>query len=106
MKLSLTETSGKRPYPYSFAIILLAVPFYIVLAGVSLLLWQSQFGRSAWLLAKVTIHLIPPFIWLGGGTIVALWLVVLRRLWQPQKCNSPNKSAAAAGIPIKGANRP
>jgi hypothetical protein len=84
MKLSLTETVGKRPYPSSFWTILLTVPFFIVFAGVNLLLWQSQVGRVAWLLAKVTLHLIPPFIWLGGGTIVALWLLVLRRLWQPQ----------------------
>jgi uncharacterized protein YhhL (DUF1145 family) len=84
MKLSLTKTIDKRPYPSSFAIILLAVPFFIALAGVNLLLWQSQLGRAAWLLAKVTIHFLPPFIWLGGGTIVTLWLVVLRRLWQPQ----------------------
>lgn len=82
MKLSLTETVGKRPYPLSFWIILLTVSFFIVFAGVNLLLWQTQFGRVAWLLAKVTLHLIPPFIWLVGGTVVALWLVVLRRLWQ------------------------
>jgi hypothetical protein len=82
MKLSLTETVGERPYPLSFWLILLAVLCFIVFAGVNLLLWQSHLGRVAWLLAKVTLHLIPPFVWLGGGTIVVLWLVVLRYLWR------------------------
>lgn len=84
MKLSLIGMVGKRPFLTSFWIIFLAVPFFIVVTGINLLLWQSQIGRVAWLLAKVAMHSIPSFIWLAGGTIVALWLVVLRRLWQPQ----------------------
>jgi hypothetical protein len=84
MKLSLTEAVGKRPSPTSFWIIFLAVPGFIVFTGANLLLWHSQIGQVAWLLAKVTIHILPPFFWLAGGTIAALWLVVLRRLWQPQ----------------------
>ena len=82
MKLSLSKRVGKRPYPTSFWIILLAVPVLILFAGTNLLLWQSQLGRVTWILARVTIHLIPPFIWLAGGTIVAFWLTVLRRLWR------------------------
>lgn len=81
MKLSLRETVGKRPFPTSFWIIFLAVPGFIVSTGVNLLLWQSQIGQMGLLLVKVVIHLMPPFIWLGGGAIVVLWLVVLRRLW-------------------------
>ncbi|MFZ1397221.1 MAG: hypothetical protein WAS33_10010 [Candidatus Promineifilaceae bacterium] len=82
MKLSLSETVGKRPFSLSFWLILLAAPSFIVITGVTMLLWQSQLGQVAWLLVKVTFHLIPPFIWLGGGTIVVFWLLVLRRLWQ------------------------
>jgi hypothetical protein len=80
MKLNLTETIGKRPYISFFWVILLTAPLFIVFIGVNLLLWQSQIGQAALLLAKVAMHLIPPFIWLGGGTIVAFWLMVLRRL--------------------------
>lgn len=84
MKLSLTGTVGKRPSPTPLWIILLAVPLFTVFVGLNLLLWQSQVGQMVRLLLKVVIHLIPLFIWLGGGTLVALWLVVLRWLWQPQ----------------------
>lgn len=82
MKLSLTETVRKRPYMSSFWTILLAVPLFTIFIGVNLLVWQSQIGQVAWLLANVAVRLVPPFIWLGGGTIVALWLVVLRYLWR------------------------
>jgi hypothetical protein len=84
MKLSLTETAGKRPYPSDFWTILLAVIASIIFVGINFLLWQSQIGRVMLLIVKVAIHHIPPFILLGGGTIVALWLVVLWRLWSPQ----------------------
>ncbi|MAT99714.1 MAG: hypothetical protein CL608_21450 [Anaerolineaceae bacterium] len=80
MKIGLTGTVEKRPYPSSSWIVL-ALPALIIFVGVNLLLWQSQLGRVILLLAKVAIHLIPPFIWLGGGAIVALWLLVLRRVW-------------------------
>ena len=82
MKLSLTGMVGKRPYPPSFWVILLAAPASIIFVGANLWLWQSQIVWPIWLLAKVAIHLIPPFIWLGGSLIVALWLMVLKRLWQ------------------------
>ena len=66
----------------SFWTILLAALLFIICIGVNLLVWQSQIGQVALRLANVVVHLVPPFIWLGGGIIVVLWLVVLRYLWR------------------------
>ncbi len=42
---------------------------------------MNQLSSVTILLVKLAFKLIPPGLWLGTALIVALWLVVMIRMW-------------------------
>lgn len=70
---------GKRPlWP---ALVVAGLMGALVVNG-GLVVAGSQIGLALQVLVGVGIHLIPPVVWPGMVFIVALWVVVMRRVWR------------------------
>ena len=54
----------------------------IIMTAVFWQIAQSDTGRVVLVLVGICYKLVPPFLWLGGLTMVAVWLIVLTHLWR------------------------
>lgn len=85
MRISVQRAAKKRLRGYPWELIAVGFVGFVLWLGTAVALTHSQLGQIVRLLIKVVIHFIPPLIWLGGGGLVLLWLIVLNYLWREER---------------------
>lgn len=82
MKLIVSHEKKQRPYAWGLtAVTLVSIAGLLVITANKVML-ESEIGQAMIVLARVGIGVIPPVIWIGAVLIVAIWLVLLVRVWQ------------------------
>ncbi len=82
MKLIVSHEKEQRPYAWGLtAVTLVSIAGLLVITANKVML-ESEIGQAMIVLARVGIGVIPPVIWIGAVLIVAIWLVLLVRVWQ------------------------
>ncbi len=82
MKILASGSTVKRPFKPTPATLLMTGFVGLMMTAVSWQIIQSQYGQLVLILLKACFQFIPPYLWLGGLLLAALWLVVMIRVWQ------------------------
>lgn len=82
MKLILFHEEKNRPYVWRLTAVILVGLIGLSITSVNFLFWQSQIMQMVAILARLAFSHIPPILWIGSLSIIALWLAVMVRVWR------------------------
>lgn len=82
MKLSVSREEKKRPYLFGLMAVILVGIVGLWSALFSHLIMGSQANWGMLLLLRMSVHFISPFVWIGAGLIVIIWLAVMIQTWR------------------------
>lgn len=82
MKLIVSHNEKKRPYLLGLTAVILASSAGLFAATAIDLVIENQAVQVMFVLARMSITLIPSAIWFGAVFITALWLAMIVRVWR------------------------